>query len=83
MNIGYSSKTGKQARDIGQVSGKRVCVDQTNRGKSPRTVEFYSENIKRFLWYCSKQNWPDDIYRWILIAVLQGTALGRRLLLWH
>jgi len=29
--------------------------------KNPRTVEFYSENLKRFLWYASKQDWPDDI----------------------
>jgi len=37
-----------------------VLTKQTE-GKSPRTVEFYSENLKRFLWYASKQNWPDDI----------------------
>jgi len=30
-------------------------------GKSPRTVEFYSENLERFLWYVSKQDWSDDI----------------------
>ena len=37
-----------------------VLTKQTE-GKSPRTVEFYSENLKRFLWYASKQDWPDDI----------------------
>ena len=37
-----------------------VLTKQTE-GKSPRTVEFYSENLNRFLWYASKQNWPDDI----------------------
>jgi site-specific recombinase XerD len=37
-----------------------VLTKQTE-GKSPRTVEFYSENLKRFLWYASKQNWSDDI----------------------
>ncbi len=37
-----------------------VLTKQTE-GKSPRTVEFYSENLKRFLWYGSRQEWPDDI----------------------
>jgi len=37
-----------------------VLTKQTE-GKSPRTVEFYSENLKRFTWYASKQDWPDDI----------------------
>ena len=37
-----------------------VLTKQTE-GKSPRTVEFYSENLKRFLWYAQKQDWPDDI----------------------
>lgn len=37
-----------------------VLTKQTE-GKSPRTVEFYSENLKRFLWYDSRQEWTDDI----------------------
>ena len=37
-----------------------VLTKQTE-GKSPRTVEFYSENLKRFLWYASKQGWSDDV----------------------
>ena len=37
-----------------------VLTKQTE-GKSPRTVEFYSDNLKRFLWYASKQDWSDDI----------------------
>jgi len=37
-----------------------VLTKQTE-GKSPRTVEFYSENLKRFLWYGSRQEWLDDI----------------------
>ena len=37
-----------------------VLTKQTE-GKSPRTVEFYSENLRRFLWYASKQDWSDDI----------------------
>src|SRR4030067_2945017 len=37
-----------------------VLTKQTE-GKSPRTVEFYSENLKRFLWYAHQQEWSDDI----------------------
>lgn len=37
-----------------------VLTKQTD-GKSPRTVEFYSDNLKRFLWYSQRQKWPDDI----------------------
>jgi len=37
-----------------------VLTRQTD-GLIPRTVEFYSENLKRFLWYASKQDWSDDI----------------------
>jgi site-specific recombinase XerD len=37
-----------------------VLTKQTE-GKSPRTVEFYSENLKRFLRYAHIQEWPDDI----------------------
>jgi site-specific recombinase XerD len=37
-----------------------VLTKQTE-GKSHRTVEFYSENLKRFLWYASRQWWSDDI----------------------
>ena len=37
-----------------------VLTKQTE-GKSPRTVEFYSDNLKRFLWYSLQKEWPDDI----------------------
>ena len=37
-----------------------VLTKQTE-GKSPRTVEFYRENLRRFLWYAEKQNWQDDV----------------------
>lgn len=30
-------------------------------GKSPRTVEYYEGNLRRFLWYCERQSWPDDV----------------------
>ena len=37
-----------------------VLTKQTE-GKSPRTVEFYSDNLSRFLWYSANQGWGDDI----------------------
>ena len=40
--------------------GGFVLTKQTE-GKSPRTVEYYQENLKRFLWYAEKQGWSDDI----------------------
>lgn len=29
-------------------------------GKSTRTVEYYRENLRRFLWYAEQRGWPDD-----------------------
>jgi site-specific recombinase XerD len=29
--------------------------------KSPRTIEYYESNLKRFLWYAEHQEWPDDV----------------------
>lgn len=40
---------------------KGFVLTKQTEGKSPRTVEFYSENLKRFLWYASRKEWPDDI----------------------
>jgi len=37
-----------------------VLTKQTE-DKSPRTVEYYSENLRRFIWYSLRQGWPDDI----------------------
>jgi hypothetical protein len=53
-----------------------VLTKQTE-GKSPRTVEFYSENLKRFLWYSQRQEWPDDIRmltEWHIRAFLSYVA---------
>ena len=36
-------------------------LTKQTEGKSPRTVEYYRDNLKRFLWYAVKQGWPDDI----------------------
>jgi site-specific recombinase XerD len=37
-----------------------ILTKQTE-GKSPRTVEYYRENLRRFLWYANRQSWSDDI----------------------
>lgn len=36
-----------------------ILTKQTE-DKSPRTVEYYQENLNRFLLYAEKDNWPDD-----------------------
>ena len=41
------------------VSG--FILTKQTEGKSPRTVEFYSENLRRFLWYAQKAEWSDDV----------------------
>ena len=28
--------------------------------KSPRTIEYYEGNLKRFIWFADRQNWPTD-----------------------
>ena len=40
---------------------KGFVLTKQTEDKSPRTVEYYQENLKRFLWYAEKKNWPDDI----------------------
>lgn len=40
---------------VGFVLTKRT------EGKSLRTVEYYQENLRRFLWYAERQGWSDDI----------------------
>jgi len=36
-----------------------VLTKQTE-GKSRRTVEYYSKNLKRVLWYADREGWPGD-----------------------
>ena len=51
-----------------------VLTKQTE-GKSPRTVEFYAENLKRFLWYSHQKEWPDDIRmltEWDILDLADG-----------
>ena len=61
MKNGYCNKNGSPlGTSLKSLVNGFVLTKQTE-GKSPRTVEFYSENLKRFLWYASRQGWPDDI----------------------
>ncbi len=55
--IGQEVEAGRSLKSL--VNGF-VLTKQTE-GKSHRTVEFYSENLKHFMWYASKQGWSDDI----------------------
>jgi len=34
-----------------------ILTKQTE-GKSPRTIQYYDANLKRFLWYAGNQGWP-------------------------
>lgn len=40
---------------------KGFVLTKQTEGKSPRTVEYYQENLRRFLWYAGMQGWSDDI----------------------
>lgn len=40
---------------------KGFVLTKQTEGKSPRTVEYYQENLRRFLWYAERQGWSDDI----------------------
>jgi site-specific recombinase XerD len=40
---------------VGFVLTKRT------EGKSPRTVQYYQENLRRFLWYAKRQGWSDNV----------------------
>ena len=40
---------------------KGFVLTKQTEGKSPRTVEDYDENLRRFLWYADRQGWSDDI----------------------
>lgn len=40
---------------------KGFVLTKQTEGKSPRTVEYYAENLNRFLWYTQQKEWPDDI----------------------
>jgi site-specific recombinase XerD len=40
---------------------KGFVLTKRTEGKSPRTVEYYQDNLRRFLWYAERQRWSDDI----------------------
>ena len=39
---------------------KGFILTQRTDCKSPRTIEYYEGNLKRFLWYAGQQKWSDD-----------------------
>ena len=57
IDTGLGAPPGTSLRSL--VNG--FILTKQTEGKSPRTVEFYSKNLNRFLWYSSKKYWPDDI----------------------
>ena len=55
-------------------------LTKLTEGKSPRTIEFYSENLRRFVWYAENQNWPQDIRaltHWHIEAFLGYVAIEK------
>ncbi|APV44168.1 integrase/recombinase XerD [Dehalogenimonas formicexedens] len=36
-------------------------ITKQSEGKSPKTVSYYHDNLRRFLWYCDQQQFSDDI----------------------
>lgn len=39
---------------------KGFILTQRTDFKSPRTIEYYENNLRRFIWYSHTQEWPDD-----------------------
>jgi len=55
-------------------------LTKLTEGKSPRTIEFYSENLRRFIWYAERENWPQDIHgitQWHIKAFLGYVAIEK------
>jgi len=40
---------------------KGFILTQRTDCKSPRTIEYYESNLRRFLWYADKNEFPDDV----------------------
>ena len=53
-----------------------VLTKQTD-GKSPRTVEFYSKNLKLFVWYSAQK------HGLMISACLQNAIYGKSWLMWQ
>lgn len=41
---------------------KGFVLTQRTDCKSPRTIEYYENNPRRFLWYADMQKWPEDVH---------------------
>jgi hypothetical protein len=57
-----------------------ILICQTE-GKSTRTVEYYRDNLRRFLWYAEQKGWPDDarlITEWEIRDFLVGYKITVR-----
>ncbi len=39
---------------------KGFVLTRRTEYKSPRTIEYYESNLRRFLWFANQQEWPDD-----------------------
>ena len=39
---------------------KGFVLTQHTDCKSPRTIEYYESNLRRFLWYAKKNEWPNN-----------------------
>jgi hypothetical protein len=56
-------------------------LTKLTEGKSPRTIEFYAENLRRFTWYAENQHWPQDIMgitQWHIKAFLGYVAIEKK-----
>ncbi len=40
---------------------KGFVLTQRTDSKSPRTIEYYESNLRRFLWYAEQQEWLEDV----------------------
>ena len=40
---------------------KGFLLTKQQEARSPRTVEDYAENLKRFLWYAERRGWSDNV----------------------
>jgi site-specific recombinase XerD len=58
--VTYARPTAPPGTSLTSLVRAFVLTKQTE-GKSPKTVEFYRDNLKRFLWFAGQQEWPDDI----------------------
>ncbi len=55
LRIGATTGTSLKSLATGFVLTKQT------EGKSARTVEYYRDNLRRFLWYAEQQDWSDDV----------------------